>query len=373
MKIKKILYSFFIVIIFSLDLFGLEAVNPEVRVGLMQNVKTFSVSAKQRFWIVDSKGQKITYSKNSNIKFSFSNNVAVGAKKAMSLPLTIVSKGDISINGKYYHGSFEILRAKSGVTVVNIIDLEEYVKGVVPKEAMPNWKLEALKTQAVISRSWAIANLDKHKNDGFDICADPHCQVYGGADVETPNTDEAVKQTRGQVLIFDGKIANAYYFSNSGGFTEDPNYVWGHTKTPPYLKAKKDPYSKNEPNFNWEFSIGMDALRNKFNLGKISSIKPQGKTASGAPREIVIKHSKGTKTITPVQLRTTLGQTKIKSAFITSIQQSGTNFIFKGNGFGHRVGLSQWGAKAMAELGKNYKSILHFYYPGTKIEQLKYE
>jgi stage II sporulation protein D len=369
-KIAAVLFLFFGAIA---NVGAVLNVDKDIKIGIIQNTRSFTVSAAQRFRVVDNDGKQFNFS-GKRVKFDFSRNRVKSGNDSMALPVRIESPVDIAINGKHYHGSFLIVRSRKGtsVNVINVINVEKYLQGVVPKEVVETWKLDALKTQAVIARTYAIGHLGRHKADGFDLCDEPHCQVYGGADVETPSTNLAVKQTYGEVLMYDGKIAEVYYFSNSGGYTEDPLTVWGTSNFPPYLRAKKDPYSKGEPNYNWEISINVNAIRTRYNLPRITSIRTSGKTKSGAPKEIIIRHAGGSKIVPANSFRSHFGTTKIKSALITNIRKSGNNYIFSGQGFGHRVGLSQWGAKAMAQQGKSYKSILKFYYPGTSLKKVKY-
>ncbi|MDR1951969.1 MAG: SpoIID/LytB domain-containing protein [Elusimicrobiota bacterium] len=373
MKKKIILFALFLFI--SPSLYGLEKVNDNIRIGILVNVKNFNISSKSGFSIIDSQNKKIKYSKNVSVPMLFSAGKLSDRKNSMTFPVKIESEGDIAINGKNYHGYFLIIKNRNGkgVNVINILDIEDYIKGVVPKESLPGWPIEALKVQSVISRTYAIANLGKHSLDGFDLCDGTHCQVYGGADAQTPVSDEAVKLTKGEVLTHEGKLANTFFFSNSGGITEEAKYVWGGNESPKYLKSVKDPYSKGQPNYSWESEISESFIRNKLKVGKISSIQMRGKTPSGSVKNFLIKHSKGNKTIGAAQFRLIIDPNRIKSTLITSVKKSGGSFIFKGNGWGHRVGLSQWGAKAMSDKGMKYTRILKFYYPGTKIEKVKYK
>ncbi|MDR2772651.1 MAG: SpoIID/LytB domain-containing protein [Elusimicrobiota bacterium] len=355
--------------------FGLDKIRSDIKIGLAVNTKGFAVSSRENLLITDAQNKKITLQKNTPTRLQFAGGKVNVGNNSMTLPIKIESSSLISINGKHYHGYFSITKSRrgTGLNIINVLSFEDYIKGVVPKEAMSDWNIEALKTQSVISRTYAAASLGRHSAEGFDLCDTTHCQVYGGADVETDASNKAVERTAGEMLTYRGKLAETLFFSNSGGATENPRYVWGWQDTPAYLKGVKDPYSKDQPNYSWETVVPESLIEQKLNIGQISSIKISGKNPSGSAETIVIKHSKGTAVIKAAQFRMTIDPNKIKSTLITSIRKQGSNIIFKGNGWGHRVGLSQWGAKAMADKGFGYKRILTFYYPQTRIEKVHYE
>ncbi|MDR3253598.1 MAG: SpoIID/LytB domain-containing protein, partial [Endomicrobium sp.] len=236
-----------------------------------------------------------------------------------------------------------------------------------------DWRVEALKVQAVISRTYTISNLNKHSAQGFDLCSTTHCQVYGGAGVETDACNKAVLATQSEFLTYKGKFANTVFHANCGGHTENPQYIWNWKDIPPYLKGVKCSYCKDAPYTNWEQTLDESFIRKKLsnnNVGKIKKIKVKGKTAAGAAKELEILHSNGKLTLNAYQFRLAVDAWQIKSHFFNSIKKDGDKFYFKGRGWGHKVGLCQWGAKVMSEKGTNYKNILYHFYPGTKITRL---
>ena len=158
--------------------------------------------------------------------------------------------------------------------------------------------------------------------------------------------------------MYNDKLAQTFFHSSCGGHTEDPKYVWQwKTETPIYLKGMKDDYCKDNPHQNWTVSLSESAIREK--LAK-------------AAKEIIIKHSKGTLKLNSYTFRCAVSADKIKSTLITGIERKNNSFIFKGKGWGHKIGLCQWGAKAMGDKGSSYKEILAFYYPKTTIGKIKY-
>ncbi|AKL97933.1 SpoIID/LytB domain-containing protein [Endomicrobium proavitum] len=359
--------------------FSSEVENKYVRIGIVLNTAYFTVSSAKTISVTDASGKKLTLSKG-NVKFSYYSNGKLGFNdESLSFPVKIESANNvIYVNKKAYRGSLVINKDGDSVNVINVLPVEDYIKGVLPKEANAGWHAEALKTQAVISRTYTLANLGKHKDKGFDMCSTTHCQVYAGAEVETAATNKAVSQTEGQVLTYNGKFANTFFHANCGGHTEDPKYVWDTKDTPEYLKGVKCGYCKNAPHSSWEQSLDESFIRSKlsaagFNVGIIKSIKVKGETPAGSAKEIVINGSKNTVTINAYKFRLAVDAWKIKSVTFDGIKKSDDNFIFKGHGWGHKVGLCQWGAKGMAESGKNYQKILKHFYPGTKLEKVQYK
>jgi stage II sporulation protein D len=343
-----------------------------IKIGIITNIRSFSAYSNKGFILTTAQGASYKFPPNVSISFSHSGSAIINGKLSFALPVKIESNGHTSINGKYYRGYFLINKARTGVNIVNVLDIEDYVKAVVPKEADISWNIEALKTQSVISRTYALATLGKHSHEGFDLCDKTHCQVYGDISVEADSANEAVAKTKGEVLTFNGQFAQTVFHSNSGGHTENPKYVWSWKEIPPYLKGVRDPYSKDLPHFTWENVLDESFIRNKLKVGKISSIRTSGKTSAGSAIDIIIRHSKGTLKMNAAKFRLDIDPNKIKSVSNLKITKTGDSFVFKGNGWGHRVGLSQWGAKAMADKGISYGRILSFYYPGTKIEKVKF-
>lgn len=143
--------------------------------------------------------------------------------------------GFISVKGKWYRGFFILYNQGGSLTVINKVDIEDYIKGVVPSEMPSGWNYEAHKAQAIAARSYALANLGKRANHGYDLKDTPEDQAYGGASAESARTNKAVQETGGIVLIYNLKIIPAYYSASAGGQTSSSADVW--TKNLPYLKS----------------------------------------------------------------------------------------------------------------------------------------
>ena len=367
--------------------------------------------------------------------------------------------------GYRYYGGFRYERISGGdLTVVNIVDLETYIKGVVPYEMSSSWPLEALKVQAVCARSYAYINIHsgKHTSYHFDVCNTTDCQAYYGAGTNsssyqaTERTDQAVDETAGEYAWYDGQVIEAFYSSSHGGASESVYNVWGTSlEQYPYLCGVEDPYeadmaSKNSysswtvsytsselaqrlENYDYDASSGIESLtltysdlgnviqvRVNYQDGGSDTIRPSsmrsvfgissirftvngqaassgsgttsgsggGLTANGSTSldsqgtYTVISGSgslsqagldglyaiSGSGSITSVEDAASGGGSGTDTPSGTQVTVSGSSYTFQGSGNGHQLGLSQYGAWAMAERGFTYEEIIEFYYPGTYVQ-----
>jgi len=276
------------------------------------------------------------------------------------------------VNGNRYRGEIEVRINGDEIKVINIIDLEEYLYGILKNEMSRTAPIEALKAQAVIARTFTLANLKKHEKEGYNLCSKIHCQVYKGVDTETDTIIQAVNSTKGQVLTYNGDIAKTFYHAWCGGITADAESVWGENID--YLKEVYDPFCGKMDNKNWSCTFSLAEIeailnRNGFNIGNIYSIYPGSHSNCGRVKELVINHTNGITTISSNKFRLMVGSDKIWSTLFT-IRVNGGKVTFEGRGKGHGVGLCQQGAIMMAELGYNYKQILGFYYPGVYLSSV---
>jgi stage II sporulation protein D len=336
-------------------------------------------------------------------------------------PLLILPGGTLlSWNSHHYRGGFMIAAKNSRVTLINYLPLDDYLKGVVPREVMANWPLSVLKAQAIAARTFAIASLGRHAAGGFDLCASDHCQVYGGADAENPNTDLAVTATGGEVLTYRGRIISALYHSSSGGFTLDAANVWNQGA--PYLTPVLDwdqnsPYNQWTKYLKWEELQGM-AARSYPALGTLRQIRPLSYGPDGMLLKITLRGDLAESTINGEQFRSLTGlpSSKVQIAMVYGPEplinlwwmpnnsypevimashdapgliadvlsppwnlpdpwawledKRPLQIVLRGSGWGHGVGMSQWGAKGMADAGYNERQILEHYYPGAVVNDM---
>ena len=368
-KIGLILISLFI----WCNTYSLGDVQKNIRIGIILDVSSFRAGSSKDFFVHDSSGKKLKLTKGTVDVFCSQKGVRIG-KYNLSLPIQIEpSNGVIFVNSKPYRGYLLLRKSDNKMNIINVLGIEDYVKGVLPKEVGADWHVEALKAQAVISRTYALANLNNHSSQDFDLCSTAHCQVYGGLGAETKKTNQAFSETNGEVLTYQEKPAQTVFHAACGGHTEDPKYIWGWKETPSYLKGVKCRYCGKSPHAKWAQVLSENFVRNKLKIGKIKNIKIKGKTPSGAAKQLEITHSNGKCVLNAYEFRLYVNAWKIKSHFFNSIKIKNDEICFNGKGWGHKAGLCQCGAKGMAEKGKTYSTIFYHFYPGTKIETVNYK
>jgi stage II sporulation protein D len=274
--------------------------------------------------------------------------------------------GLFKLDGRGYRGRAAVIARGGQLLAINQLNVEEYVRGVIPREMPTSFALEALKAQAVIARTYAIANL-KPGGD-YDLCDTPACQVYGGADAESPITDQAAQATRGIIGAYGGKPAVTYFSADSGGYTATANEVWGGQDLP-YLQARPDPASKS-PKSPWKVQPNINEVRSDLaqyapEVGDYISMQITARTASGRVEAVFINGTNGQKTLSGMTARNFIVALGAQStlASVTSTQP----LILEGTGWGHGVGMSQWGAHYLALKGWTYDQLLGYYYPGMSL------
>jgi stage II sporulation protein D len=336
-------------------------------------------------------------------------------------PLLVIPSGSFfTWDAHRYRGGILIAAKNNRLNLIDYVSLEDYLRGVVPREVMASWPPAALKAQAIAARTYAISSLGRHDNNGFDLCPTDHCQVYGGMDAEKASTDVAVTSTAGEVITYKGKVISAVYHSSSGGYTLDPVTVWNFSV--PYLKPMVDwdqnaPYAQWTRYMNWEELQGL-AMRYYPSLGRLQRISSLSYGQDGKLLKITLRGDLAENTISGEQFRTLVGLPSVKvqigviygpapvinlwwlpnSLFPQSLMANDEvpgliadvltppwdlpdpwswlqdkepiRMVLRGSGWGHGVGLSQWGAKGMAEAGYNERQILEHYYPGAAVTDI---
>lgn len=270
-------------------------------------------------------------------------------------------------NAKKYRGAILISIRDDGFTVINRVELEDYLKGVVPSEMPSSWHKEALKAQSVAARTYTISKLGRRSKLGYDLKPSVEDQVYLGFNHEAPSTNEAIKETEGLVLLDkQKKPVEAFFYSQAGFATASAADVWGiehHAYLRPQIMADNNSF--------WQKNFSLDELGEKLkdlNLDDICAVTILNTTPEARVKDVLISGNKsGTLKhlkLTGEELRHKLG---LRSTFFnTSVYQNQKAQIgFIGKGFGHGVGMSQYGAKKLAAQGKNFKEILEFFYPGS--------
>ena len=267
---------------------------------------------------------------------------------------------------KTLDGVLKIKSFPGSLQILNITSVESYMPGVVRAEAGKYGPPDYFRAQAVVARTYVYRNLNRHELDGYNLCDDTHCQVYPGMISETPIID-ACHFTAGQVLVDrDSMLIVAAFHGNCGGVTATSADVW--LAAFPYLVSVNDPWCGYSASFNWNKSIPM-ADWNSFLRSKGIAKGEETALFSTAGSEPVRKMDRSVagRHITSEEIRIRFG---LRSAFFT-LTPSGDSILARGRGYGHGVGLCQDGAKAMAEKKVTYDKITGFYYPGTRITDVK--
>ncbi len=279
--------------------------------------------------------------------------------------------GVVRIDGRPYRGDIEVFEDGRQLSVIDELDVEAYVAGIINNEISSKWPQEAVKAQAVVARTYAIYQKKRAKAGAlYDVEGSVMGQVYNGAGAEDGRALAAVNMTRGEILAYNGEPALTVYHSNAGGMTDSAKDIWARYY--PYLNSVASPYDSLAPNFSWEFTLPASALEDLLDssgmsVGRPEAIYPEDVLASGRVKTLIIKGADGRALrLTGEGLRRIIGYAALKSAVFEVTSGQGL-FSFRGRGSGHGVGLSQWGAKGMAGNGYSYKEILRHYYPGTGI------
>lgn len=325
-----------------------------IKVLVLSGVKELSISGKND---------------TLRIKWDGSGSVLVNGSQT-SLPAVYRPSDEfINLNGRPYRGVLTVEAGKDYLIVVNELPLEAYIAGIINNEVSSKWPKSAVMAQAVVARTYAVHQKKLRADAVYHIEGTTMGQVYSGASSEDAAAASAVSATEGQILTFNGEPALTVYHSNAGGMTEDSALVWSSSY--PYLISVESPYDKSAPKYTWEYTLTAAAFKTALNkagyrldepVSVVTSLSP-----SGRAKTVVIKDTQGgSAAMSGEDLRKTLGYGNLKST-IFKAQQSADVFVFTGRGSGHGVGLSQWGAKGMADAGYSYKEILRHYYPGAEL------
>jgi stage II sporulation protein D len=288
------------------------------------------------------------------------------------LPLSFTPAREfIRVNGRPYRGTIEVFAGERALMVVDELDIEAYVAGLINYEISAKWPLHVVKAQAVIARTYALYQKKGAGLNPYHVEGSVLGQVYRGVNAEDAVAGSAVNETRGQVLTYNGDLALTVYHSNAGGRTDASIDVWSGDYS--YLRSVQSPYDDASPGFSWEFTLSAATLKELllgagYDIGEPRSVRIRGFTPGGRARKVEIRDRRKRSVLLGANVfRKTIGYGAIKSTKF-KVEKTGDLFRFEGRGSGHGVGLSQWGAKGMAENGYTYQEILRHYYPGTKLE-----
>jgi stage II sporulation protein D len=286
----------------------------------------------------------------------------------------VTSDRPLRINGRDYAAPLELLRAGDGIAVVNEVALEDYLAGVLRGEAGDRFPKEALRAQAIVARTYAAYQRALNAGKPYHILASTVHQIYVGRVPSASPVWDAVRETTGQVLLWEGEVFPAFYHTESGGYTEDPRTVFA-ARTMPGLKPVVCPFSAGSPHYFWNYDIRLADLedvlrRGGVDVGQVRRVTVTERTPSLRAATITVSGTRGEMQVRGNDFRRMLGYDTFKSTLF-AVAVDGDVARFAGRGYGHGVGLCQWGAKGMAERGYVARQILEFYYPGTTFGMLR--
>ena len=282
----------------------------------------------------------------------------------------------IYLNSRKFRGAIDIIRQPDKkLLVINHLSVEEYVAGVLYHEVAPWWPMEALKAQAIVARTFALYHAKVNADKDYDLLSTTYSQVYGGKTSERGRTSKAVRLTRNKVLTYQNRLFPTFYHATCAGYTENAASLWNINITP--LKGRECQFCRRSPHFRWEKKISIRDIERAlieagFKVGSIESIRIVDRNISGRITDLEIISSGGRVKISGNRFRLAVGPEIIRSTnFDLKIKKRQVNFT--GYGWGHGVGMCQWGAFFMARKGFNAEQILGFYYPESKIRDVSEE
>ncbi|MEO1388856.1 MAG: SpoIID/LytB domain-containing protein [Cyanobacteria bacterium J06634_6] len=344
----------------------------EMRVGLAQEDDTISIGSSTTGIIRDGNGtalyqlpelQGITIEADS-FEVDLTNGGQTLAESS-AFWLEPADDGFVWIGDKWYRGRVMVTVDEGELIAVNYVDLEEYLYSVVGSEMPTSWPQAALQSQAVAARSYALYKRSRSSNPLFDLGGTTTHQVYKGVVQEHPNTIAAVNATANEVVTHNGQVIEAIFHSSSGGGTENAGDVW--SSDVPYLRRVED-FDQNSPVFSWEETFSLSEFSNKIgDIGTVHTIGTPQYTEGGRVASISFAGDNGTETLRGRDVRSKL---RLRSTRFDITINDGTVTV-TGSGFGHGVGMSQWGARSLADQGWSYDQILSHYYQSTAIAQLE--
>lgn len=395
-----------------------------VEVGLAFNLEEIRIAGDGEFFLLDLGSPNrslLPWPGDQVIVTPVGDGLYLNDLPASNGPLLLLANdAQLAWEGRSYRGELLICNHNGKLNLINRLPLDDYLCGVVPKEIPAGWPRAALKAQAIAARTYTLANRQRHQADGFQLCATTHCQVYQGLGGEHPYTDQAVLETKGLVVTYQGKLISAVYHDSSGGYTKDASEVWNQSV--PYLVPALG-WDSASPYHHWTQSFSWAELQEKIGkaypeIGMLQQLWPAGFSDDGRIIKLTLQGDAGEIMISGEHFRHALGipSSNMKLGIVygpeplvtlwwvrgqprpevTLLEEEAVaekaatlepdeeifdqwsklqdkvpiRLEIRGAGRGHGVGLSQWGAKGMAEAGYNEKQILEHFYPGATVTEL---
>lgn len=395
MQNYKILFG----LLFCLLITKLSCQAKGIDIGLHDAINRLYISANQDFKIQEGE-ITILEKKSSDAVLVRSSPAAANSLVIASAPDLVTAKSKLTISCKEtkepcilqiktsqedtnkhdkFRGTIVIVPSKESFTVINHVDLEDYLKSVVPSEMQASWPLEALKAQAVAARTYTLAKLGRRKNLGYDLKPTVEDQMYLGYNHEDPRSTKAVEATKGKFLVDkQGNFIDAYYSAHSGQASSMPEHTW-QISPKHYLVASPEP---SDDKRNWQNTFSKADLESKLKdlkFQEIAGVSITERSPEGRARQVMVSGLKSNKatlqhhTLTGEEFRHHLGLASTYFSIKNQNVSANKNYsiTLEGSGHGHGVGMSQYGAKRLAEKGRNYEEILGHFYKKAKLAEFK--
>ncbi|MCL1475231.1 SpoIID/LytB domain-containing protein [Argonema antarcticum A004/B2] len=354
-------------------LLGATAQALELRVAIEESVSQVKVGSTTKAVVRDAAGKRLGEIAPMNAFYAQANGggVVLDRWRSTSLWVEPDNNGYVWIGERWYRGRTRVVHTDKGLTAINYVDLEKYLYSVLGGEVYANWPQEALKAQAVAARTYALYQRQTRGNSTYDLGDTIAWQVYKGIESEAPPLYSAVDTTAGQVVTYNGKIILAAFHSSSGGHTENVENVWSDNL--PYLRGVPD-FDGNTPEAQWVKSFTREELSSRISgVGNVLSMTPERTSPVGRIITMKVIGDRTSRVISGPALRLALG---LRSTWFTVTPDAAgksvpSTFKIEGRGYGHGLGLSQWGAYSMARQGANYQQIVRHYYQNTTLAKIK--
>ncbi|WP_008314027.1 SpoIID/LytB domain-containing protein [Leptolyngbya sp. PCC 6406] len=339
----------------------------ELRVAIREGASQITVGTSTNGTLRDLNGNAVgtTPAGRSLIVQAQGSQVRAGDWQSTAFWVEPGSDGHVFIGDRWYRGRVLVRPNGNGLAAINYVDLEHYLYSVVGGEMPTSWPSEALKAQAVAARSYVMYHRQRGRNPHYDIGNTTAWQVYRGLNDEALSTQTAVENTRAQVLTHNGQVIEAVFHSASGGHTENVEDIWSQPL--PYLRGVQD-FDAGSPVYQWTATFSLDEFSNRVpGVGRLQTAAPQRLTPRGRVVNMRLEGNGGSRVVSGNDLRRALN---LRSTLF-SIAVNGSTVQVSGRGFGHGIGLSQWGAHNLAQQGNSYQQILGHYYRGVQLSQLQ--
>lgn len=329
-----------------------------------ENLAVFDLKSGERLGFASGAARLLIERKGGQLRLS-------GAvAKTGSSGVVVESEKGLRVDGRLFLGRLTVRPdARSGLEVVNRLPLETYLLGIVGSEMNPSWPIEALRAQAVAARTYAMERRTKMRaaNKPFDMDATVLSQVYTGAERITDAVVKAVQSTRGEVLSHRYMLVEALFHSTCGGQTASAGSVFHHNV--PYLVGRACAWCKDSNRYRWSMEMKLEEVSRRLQRAGLikGALTSFTRTRTRSPIEVVVGGAK--KVVHAREVRAALGYGELYSQEFTA-ETRGGKVRFSGRGFGHRVGMCQWGAKGLADRGSTYREILSHYYADSRLKRI---